>query len=97
VALCAGLPAISIAVVTESIVIPLGSALQDWQIPLGRRFRALKLWFVMRSYGAEGLRGYVRHHMRLAELFAQLVSADARFEIAAPVRFGLVCFRLKAS
>ena len=38
---------------------------QDWQLPLGRRFRALKLWFVMRTYGAEGLRSYVRHHLDL--------------------------------
>jgi len=70
---------------------------QDWQIPLGRRFRALKLWFVLRTYGAEGLRSYVSHHMRLAAHFADLVRGDERFELMAPPRFGLVCFRVKVT
>lgn len=69
---------------------------RDWQTPLGRRFRALKLWFVIRHYGVEGLRAHIREHVRLAELFEQLVAADARFEIVAPRRLGLVCFRLKS-
>ncbi len=67
---------------------------RDWGIQLGRRFRALKLWFVLRSYGAEGLRAFVREHIRLAELFKSWVAADPRFELMAPAHFGLVCFRL---
>jgi aromatic-L-amino-acid decarboxylase len=47
--------------------------LQHWQIPLGRRFRSLKLWFVMRSYGAEGLRDYIRKQVKLAEEFYQML------------------------
>jgi aromatic-L-amino-acid/L-tryptophan decarboxylase len=66
---------------------------RDWQIPLGRRFRALKLWFVIRHYGLEGLRAYVREHMRLAALLEQWVRGDDRFEIAAPRTMHLVCFR----
>lgn len=69
---------------------------RDWQIPLGRRFRALKLWFVLRHYGAEGLRTYIREHMRLSELFESLVRADPRFEIVAPRSMNLICFRLKS-
>jgi aromatic-L-amino-acid/L-tryptophan decarboxylase len=68
---------------------------RDWGIQLGRRFRALKLWFVIRSYGVEGLQQMIRKHLRLAELFQQLVEADERFELMAPVNFGLICFRLK--
>jgi aromatic-L-amino-acid decarboxylase len=68
---------------------------RDWQIPLGRRFRALKLWFVMRSYGLEGLRRHVRHHVALAQRFADWVRGDPRFEVVAPVPLGLVCFRLR--
>ncbi len=67
---------------------------RDWGIQLGRRFRALKLWFVIRSYGVEGLRDIVRRHIRLAGLFKDWVAADERFELLAPVEFGLVCFRL---
>jgi aromatic-L-amino-acid/L-tryptophan decarboxylase len=67
---------------------------RDWQIPLGRRFRALKLWFVLRHYGARGLRDYIRQHVRLAERFESWVLEDARFELAAPRSLSLVCFRL---
>jgi aromatic-L-amino-acid/L-tryptophan decarboxylase len=67
---------------------------RDWQVPLGRRFRALKLWFVLRHYGASGLRAYVREHLRLAGLFESWVREDARFELAAPRSLSLVCFRL---
>ena len=69
---------------------------RDWQIPLGRRFRALKLWFVIRHYGVEGLRHHVRRHVELAQQFAQWVRADDRFELAAPAPLNLVCFRHRA-
>src|SRR5438270_3965460 len=68
---------------------------RDWQIPLGRRFRSLKLWFVLRHYGIEGLQFHIREHVRLAQQFAKWVSEDDRFELAAPVPLNLVCFRLK--
>jgi aromatic-L-amino-acid decarboxylase len=68
---------------------------RDWQVPLGRRFRALKLWFVLRWYGAEGLRAHVRSAVALAADFAAWVRADDRFEIVAPHPFSLVCFRLR--
>ncbi len=68
---------------------------RDWQVPMGRRFRALKLWFVMRAYGAEGLREHVRNLERLAALFESLGRADDRFELPTPRSFGLVCFRLR--
>jgi aromatic-L-amino-acid decarboxylase len=68
---------------------------RDWHIQLGRRFRALKLWFVIRHYGVEGLQHNVREHVRLAHEFAQWVSEDTRFELAAPVPLNLVCFRHK--
>ena len=66
---------------------------RDWGIPLGRRFRALKLWFVLRSEGAEALRARIREHIRLGELFASWVDEDASFERMAPASFALVCFR----
>jgi aromatic-L-amino-acid/L-tryptophan decarboxylase len=66
---------------------------RDWQIQLGRRFRALKLWFVIRTYGVEGLREIVRRHVALAQEFAAWVYADPDFELAAPVPLSLVCFR----
>jgi aromatic-L-amino-acid decarboxylase len=69
---------------------------RDWQIPLGRRFRSLKLWFVIRHYGIEGLQHHIREHIRLAQEFAKWVSGDSRFEIAAPSPLNLVCFRLCA-
>ena len=69
--------------------------LQDWQIPLGRRFRALKLWFVMRSYGVQGLQGYLRHHLALAKLFEGFVADSKDFELSAMPKFGLICFRAK--
>ena len=69
---------------------------RDWHIPLGRRFRALKLWFVIRHYGVEGLQHHVREHVRLAQQFADWVRSDSRFEVVAPVPLNLVCFRLRA-
>lgn len=67
---------------------------KDWQIPLGRRFRSLKLWMVLRLYGVTNLRTYIRNHIDLAKHFEELVKGDARFEIMAPRIFALVCFRL---
>jgi len=68
---------------------------RDWHVQLGRRFRALKLWFVIRHYGVEGLQALVREHVRLAQQFAAWVAADPRFELAAPAPLNLVCFRLR--
>ncbi len=70
---------------------------RDWGIPLGRRFRALKLWFVIRSYGVEGLRAYLREHIRLAQEFAGWVRADPRFEVLAPHPLNTVCFRWRGT
>ncbi|MFV2067901.1 MAG: pyridoxal-dependent decarboxylase [Pirellulales bacterium] len=66
---------------------------RDWHVPLGRRFRALKLWFVLRSYGAEGIRHHIREHVRMARELAERIDADKRFELVAPVPFALVSFR----
>ena len=66
---------------------------RDWHIPLGRRFRALKLWFVIRHYGAQGLRAHVRRSVEHADWFAAQVEESEEFELAAPVSVGLVCFR----
>jgi aromatic-L-amino-acid decarboxylase len=65
---------------------------RDWHVPLGRRFRSLKLWFVLRSYGAEGIRSYIREHVRLAGDLDRRVSDDPRFELVAPTTFALVSF-----
>ena len=66
---------------------------RDWHVPLGRRFRALKLWWVIRSYGAEGLRSMIRYHVALAEQLANRLESDSRFDLVAPHPFALVCFR----
>jgi aromatic-L-amino-acid/L-tryptophan decarboxylase len=66
---------------------------RDWGIQLGRRFRALKLWFVIRSYGVDGLRALVRKHVVLARDLARLIEETPGFELMAPVPFGLACFR----
>ena len=66
---------------------------RDWHLPLGRRFRSLKLWFVLRSYGAEGLASAVRSHVAWAQALAGWVADDPRFELAAPAPLNLVCFR----
>jgi aromatic-L-amino-acid decarboxylase len=67
---------------------------RDWGIQLGRRFRALKLWFVIRSYGVEGLQKMVREHIRLAQMFKGWIEEHKDFELMAPVSLSLVCFRL---
>jgi len=66
---------------------------RDWHIQLGRRFRSLKLWFVIRHYGLEGLQYHIRQHVALAQQFAGWVKKNDRFELAAPAPLNLVCFR----
>lgn len=68
---------------------------RDWHVPLGRRFRALKLWFVINSYGVEGLQFHIRRHVELAQEFAEWLKGDTRFEVMAPAALNLVCFRMK--
>ena len=69
---------------------------REWQIQLGRRFRALKLWFVIRHYGIDGLRHHVRAHVAMARDFEQWVRLSDEFELAAPAPLNLVCFRHRA-
>jgi aromatic-L-amino-acid decarboxylase len=66
---------------------------RDWGIPLGRRFRALKLWFVIRYYGLEGLQGKVRSHISYASALAKMIEQHSDFELMAPVPLNTVCFR----
>jgi aromatic-L-amino-acid decarboxylase len=68
---------------------------RDWGIPLGRRFRALKLWAVIRSYGVERLQAMIREHIRLAKMLAGLIEAEEGFELMAPVPLNTVCFRYR--
>ncbi|KAJ6434126.1 hypothetical protein OIU84_017772 [Salix udensis] len=68
---------------------------KDWQIALSRRFRALKLWVVIRRHGIDNLMFHIRSHVNLAKRFESLVAKDSRFEVVVPRRFSLVCFRLK--
>jgi aromatic-L-amino-acid/L-tryptophan decarboxylase len=74
--------------VSEEVV-----SLNEVSVPLGRRFRALKLWFVLRSLGRQGLQAMIREHVRLAEKFASWVEDEPGWELCAPRRFSLVCFR----
>ena len=67
----------------------------DYGVPLGRRFRALKLWFVLRYYGREGIAEIIRHHVGWAQELARQIDADDRFERMAPAPFSTVCFRRK--
>lgn len=66
---------------------------RDWGIQLGRRFRALKLWFVIRNFGMKGLREKIQHHLDIAESFAQRIRESAAFELLAPVPLNTICFR----
>jgi aromatic-L-amino-acid decarboxylase len=66
---------------------------RDWGVPLGRRFRALKLWSVIRSYGTEGLRNKIRYHISIASQLSEMISKEADFELLAPVIICVVCFR----
>ncbi|KAL1458739.1 hypothetical protein WDU94_008860 [Cyamophila willieti] len=68
---------------------------RHWQIPLGRRFRSLKIWFVLRLLGVQYLQAYIRKQITLAKEFEQMVRSDERFEVIYEVLMGLVCFRLK--
>lgn len=68
---------------------------RDWGIPLGRRFRALKLWFVIRSYGIEELKNKIRNHIRFASELKKMIFAENDFELMAPVVINVVCFRYK--
>jgi aromatic-L-amino-acid decarboxylase len=65
----------------------------DYGLQLGRRFRALKAWVIFRSFGRNGMAARLREHIRLANLFADWIRGDDRFELAAPVSMGVVCFR----
>src|SRR5712691_6039094 len=77
---------------------PVGAEINymDYGVQLGRRFRALKAWVVWRAFGRAGLAARIRDHLRLAKLFAEWVRNDKRFELAAPVSMGVVCFRFAA-
>ncbi|MBN2411504.1 aspartate aminotransferase family protein [candidate division KSB1 bacterium] len=66
---------------------------RDWHVPLGRRFRSLKLWFVLRHYGVDGLRHHIRRHVELAQQFAGWIKESKNFELAVPAPLNLVCFR----
>jgi aromatic-L-amino-acid/L-tryptophan decarboxylase len=67
----------------------------DYGLALGRRFRALKLWFVMRYFGRDGLVAILRENLRMAAWLGERIGADARFELVAPGTMGLACFRLR--
>jgi aromatic-L-amino-acid decarboxylase len=69
----------------------------DYGVPLGRRFRALKLWFVMRYYGRNGLAARIRDHVAWTQELAAIIAADPRFELCAPVPLSLICFRRRGS
>src|SRR4029450_71528 len=69
---------------------------RDWQIPLGRRFRALKLWFALRCDGVEATQAMIRNHVAWTQELAAWVTADHRFEIVAPHPLNLVCVALRA-
>jgi aromatic-L-amino-acid decarboxylase len=71
--------------------------LMDYGVQLGRRFRALKLWFVMRNYGREGIAAMIRSHIRYAQDLTALIRSSPDFEVVAPVPFALICFRYRGS
>jgi aromatic-L-amino-acid decarboxylase len=70
---------------------------RDWGIPLGRRFRALKLWFVIRSFGVKGLQEKIRYHLTLTEELKEKIEKDSDFELLAPITVNTICFRYKPS
>ncbi|CAK9149527.1 unnamed protein product, partial [Ilex paraguariensis] len=67
---------------------------KDWQIALSRRFRAMKLWLVLRSYGVSNLRNFIRGHVKMAKHFEGFIAMDKRFEVVVPRNFAMVCFRI---
>ncbi|KAM0935717.1 putative carboxy-lyase [Dioscorea sansibarensis] len=69
---------------------------KDWQVALSRRFRAMKLWLVLRSYGVSGIQSVIRGHVEMAKKFEGMVAGDRRFEVVVPRTFAMVCFRLLA-
>ncbi|KQJ95032.1 aromatic-L-amino-acid decarboxylase [Brachypodium distachyon] len=71
--------------------------LKDMQVGVGRRFRGLKLWMVMRTYGTAKLQEHIRSDVAMAKMFEDFVCADDRFEVVVPRNFALVCFRIKAN
>ncbi|MGI9104213.1 MAG: pyridoxal phosphate-dependent decarboxylase family protein [Terriglobales bacterium] len=81
----------------ESGQSPMNMTASDLGIPLGRRFRALKLWFLLRYFGRERIQEIVRSHIAWAKRFAEMIDRDPRFERAAPAPFSVVCFRYKGS
>ncbi|KAM7273795.1 hypothetical protein ACFE04_028459 [Oxalis oulophora] len=89
--------AIEAEILNNNIVVESNSVVdyKDWQISLSRRFRAMKLWLVIRRYGCANLMLHIRSDVSMAERFEAMVAKDKRFEIVVPRRFALVCFRLK--
>ena len=90
----------ALSIVPDYLKTPEGETVtnyMDYGIQLGRRFRALKFWMVVRYYGVEGLQAVVREHIRLGRLFASFVESDPQFEVVAPAPFSTVCFRLKGT
>ena len=86
----------TLALIPEYLKSPEGRAVtdyQNWSVPLGRRFRALKLWFVIRSYGVEGLQAIIRNHLQWARELYETVSAEPDFQLLSPLRFTLFSFR----
>lgn len=67
---------------------------KDWQITLSRRFRSIKVWLVLRSYGVANLRRFIRNHVRMAQDFEGMVKMDKRFQVVVPRNFSTVCFRI---
>jgi aromatic-L-amino-acid decarboxylase len=82
------------ALIPEYLTVPEEAVnYMDYGLQLGRRFRALKLWFVLRHFGAEGIRERLRHHIALAQEFAQWVDGEPNWEVLAPHPLSVVCFR----
>lgn len=70
---------------------------RHWVIPLGQRIRSFKIWFTLRLHGVSGIQKHIRHHVKCAQIFEELLRSDKHFEIKAPVMLGVVCFRLIGS